>query len=159
MSKRMQVASRSWKKQSYEFSPRGSQKEGTLLTLCFQPSETGLDFQLQNYKIIHSAPLSHRVCDHLLQQQKETPFVTATNRNYPSIIRGDNRSPPLGVAILDQLLRGKHLGQCMGQNHIDGDDDNDGEDCYWPKYTFFFFFHYLATLGLSCSIWDLHSIL
>ena len=28
----------------------------------------------------------------------------------------------------------------MGQNHIDGDDDNDGEDCYWPKYTFFFFF-------------------
>ena len=53
ISKLMQVASRSWKKQSYEFSPRGSQKEGTLLTLLFQPSETGLDFQLQNYKIIH----------------------------------------------------------------------------------------------------------
>ena len=51
---------------------------------------------------------------------------------------GDNRSSPLGVAILDQLLHGKHLGQCMGQNHIDGDGDNDGEDCYWPKYTFFF---------------------
>ena len=135
----MQVAPRSWKKQSYEFSPRGSQKEDTLLTLLFQPSETGLNFQLQNYKIIHSATLSHWVCDHLLQQQKETPFVTAANRNYPLIIMGDNRSTSLGVAILGELLHGKHLEQCMGQYHID-DDDNDGEDCYWPKYTYLFFF-------------------
>ena len=52
---------------------------------------------------------------------------------------GDNRSTPLGVAILDELLHGKHLEQCMGQYHID-DDDNDGEDCYWPKYTYLFFF-------------------
>ena len=73
---------------------------------------------------------------------------------------GDNRSTSLGVAILGELLHGKHLEQCMGQYHID-DDDNDGEDCYWPKYTylFFFFLIYLATLGLSCSIWDLHPVM
>ena len=72
---------------------------------------------------------------------------------------GDNRSTPLGVAILDELLHGKHLEQCMGQYHID-DDDNDGEDCYWPKYTYLFFFLiYLATLGHSCSIWDLQPVM
>ena len=64
------------------------------------------------------------------------------------IIMGDNRSTPLGVAILGELLHGKHLEQCMGQYHID-DDDDDGEDCYWPKYTylFFFFFNLFGHVG------------
>lgn len=73
---------------------------------------------------------------------------------------GDNRSTPLGVAILGELLHGKHLEQCMGQYHID-DDDDDGEDCYWPKYTylFFFFLIYLATPGLGCGTRVLPSFL